>query len=295
MADLPFELLPFDIEYNQPVRVSPLVARITANNPGPLTGKGTNTYVVGQSDYSIIDPGPADTLHVDAILRATSGDIARIFATHNHEDHSPAAALLAKETGAELMGLIPDPNYEHTDLSFQPKRSLLDGEVIHGKDHLLTVIYTPGHLKQHFCLLLDQEQCLFAGDHVMQGATVTMIQAHGGNLLDYMQSIRKLQHYSLKTIAPAHGHLLKNPEEVLRLLYDHRMERESQIVAVLREYTDITTGELVSHVYPDLPENLRIPAQLSIDTHLRKLELEGRAKSYHEGHWLLEAHRWSLT
>ena len=294
MADLPSVLIKHPITYDRPVQLTPLVRRLTANNPSPYTGEGTNTYLVGNNGVSVIDPGPADRVHIDGILEACNGKIERIIATHNHMDHSPAAKVLADETGAPMLGLIPDEAYEYTDLTFSPAKDLFDGELIQGSDHHLRVVHTPGHLKQHLCLLLGEESMLLAGDHVMQGATVTMIQNHGGSLKDYLMSIRKLQQLEIKTIAPAHGHLMGEPSEVLARIYQHRIERENQIVEVLQENSGLTSLELVGLVYPGLPDGLTKAAQGSLESHLHKLQQEGRADVQYREHWLEDEHRWSL-
>ena len=212
MADLHTTLVHFDIVYDEPVVLSEWVQRITANNPSAFTGPGTNTYVIGKERFVVVDPGPNDPAHVEAILKATDGKIDYILATHAHEDHSPAGKPLADATGAAMIGFRCDVDSEHLDKTFVPKQDIEDGEVIDAGDFQLRAIYTPGHLKQHVCYLLEQESTLFAGDHIMQGATVVIIPPHGGTMWEYLESLMKLKGQGINWLAPAQGDIFAYAE-----------------------------------------------------------------------------------
>lgn len=295
MADLHTTLVHFDLLYDEPVVLSPLVRRITANNPSVFTGPGTNTYIVGTDRFTVIDPGPDDPAHVQAILQATGGRIDRILATHGHEDHSPAGKSLADATGAEMVGLVPSAELEHLDTSFAPTRDVQDGEIIDAGAYQLRAIYTPGHIKRHVCFLLEQEQILFAGDHIMQGATVVIISHHGGTMWDYLESLQKLKGQGIRLLAPAHGHLLASPDQVLQELYDHRLSREAKALAVLKQVKRGTIEELAPLVYPEIEGDLIKGSHIALWAHLQKLVHDGKATQHHEKHWIMGEEIWEFV
>lgn len=294
MADLHTTLVHFDILHDQPVRLSPLVQRITANNPGLFTGPGTNTYLLGRERFTVIDPGPAEPAHLDAILEATGGNIDFVFATHAHPDHSPAALPLVEATGARMMGLQVDSDSDLLDHTFAPDESLLDNEVVDIGEARLRVIETPGHLKQHLCYLLEEENLLFAGDHVMQGASVVIVPNHGGTMWDYLDSLRKLQGRNLRHLAPAHGHLLAQPDRVLQELLDHRLAREQKAIAALQTLRSATTEALAPLVYPEVRGEMIKATHLALWAHMQKLVRDGIASSHQENHWLMGDIIWDL-
>lgn len=295
MADIHTTLVHFDINYGEPVAISPLVRRITANNPSAFTGPGTNTYLVGKDRFTVIDPGPLDQDHIDAILKATDGKIDRILATHAHEDHSPAAKPLADATGAKMFGLQVNPDTEMLDQTFTPEKTIADGEVIDVGDYQFTAIYTPGHLKQHVCYLLEQEQLLFAGDHIMQGATVVIIPPHGGTMWEYLESLTKLKGRGIDRLAPAHGHVLSDPDKVFQELYDHRMSRERKAIAVLESVKKGTIEQLAPLVYPEIEGDLIKATHFALWSHLQKLVHDGVAKKHHEKHWIMGEEIWEIV
>ena len=294
MADLHTSLVPIDIVYDKPVRLSSRVRRITARNPSPFTGPGTNTYIVGQQRFCVIDPGPADAQHIDAILEATAGKIDYVFATHAHPDHSPAALPLVQATGARMMGLLPATGTEGLDYSFAPDESLLDNEVVDAGEVRLRVIETPGHLKQHLCFLLEEEALLFAGDHVMQGASVVIVPNHGGTMWDYLDSLRKLQGLGLRHLAPAHGHLLAQPDRVLQELIDHRMAREKKVVEALRQLRQASTEALAPLVYPEIEGDMIRATHVALWAHLQKLVRDGLVIRHQRQHWLIGEVMWEF-
>ena len=259
------------------VRLSPQVRRITAPNPGFMTGPGTNTYLLGAGDdIAVIDPGPAIDAHIEAVIKAAGARIRWILVTHTHMDHSPAAALLQAKTGAELMGM-PPPTFERQDQSFRPDRVLAHGERIELGGCVLRVIHSPGHASNQLCYLLEEESLLFTGDHVMQGSTV-VINPPDGDMRVYLESLRRLQGENITWFAPGHGFLMGQPQEVLERLLIHRLTRENKVLNAVREAGTATLEALLPAVYDDVPARLHPVASRSLLAHLIKLRTEGRLK-----------------
>jgi glyoxylase-like metal-dependent hydrolase (beta-lactamase superfamily II) len=256
-----------------PVALGKLVRRVLCGNPGMMTGPGTNTYLVGIDEVAVIDPGPADDAHLDAVAAAGSGRIEWILLTHTHPDHSPGAAGLKERTGAEVLAL------EDRD-GLVCDRHLVDGDTIEGTEFTLRAVHTPGHASNHLCYLLERERMLFAGDHVMDGSTV-VITPPDGDMGAYLASIERLLAHrpALRTIAPAHGHLIEDPAAKLSSYLEHRRDREAQVLAALREAGPggADTAGLVAAIYTDVPEVLHPAARFSVWAHLRKLATEGPA------------------
>jgi len=254
-----------------PVALGKLVRRVLCGNPGMMTGPGTNTYLVGIDEVAVIDPGPHDDAHLDAVAAAGSGRIRWILCTHTHPDHSPGAAGLKERTGAEVLsfadrdGLVCD-------------RHLADGDTVEGTEFTLRAVHTPGHASNHLCFLLERERLLFSGDHVMDGSTV-VISPPDGDMAAYLESIERLLRWrpSLRGIAPAHGHLIEDPAAKLADYLSHRLEREEQVLAAVRAAgpAGADTAELVRSIYADVPEVLHPVARFSVWAHLRKLRDEG--------------------
>jgi glyoxylase-like metal-dependent hydrolase (beta-lactamase superfamily II) len=257
-------------------RLSARVRRITAPNPGAMTGPGTNTYLVGSNDdVAVIDPGPPVESHVQAILAATGSSIARILVTHTHADHSPAALELKAATGAELIGLAP-PSDGHQDLTFRPDRIPADGEQIAFGQSTLRAIHTPGHASNQICYLLEEERMLFTGDHIMQGSTV-VINPPDGDMAQYLASLRKLKDVDIACLAPGHGYPIPDPQDTIEKLLRHRALRERKIATKLAALGDATVAELVPAVYDDVAPFMHSMAARSLMAHLLKLEHEGLA------------------
>ncbi len=267
------------------VQLSPKVRRITAPNPGFMTGPGTNTYLLGAGgDIAVIDPGPAIDAHVEAVLAAAGARLRWILVTHTHTDHSPAAALLKARTGAELMGMPPPP-FERQDQSFRPDRVLADGERIDLAGCMLRVIHAPGHASNQLCYLLEEERLLFTGDHVMQGSTV-VINPPDGDMRVYLDSLRRLQREDLAWFAPGHGFLMDKPQEALERLLIHRLTRENKVLNALRAAGEAALEQLLPAVYDDVSARLYPVASRSLLAHLIKLKDEGRLRESH-GRWSL--------
>jgi len=272
-----------DIVAGRAVRLSPHVIRITAPNPGPMTGPGTNTYLVGRGDlWTCIDPGPASPEHVRALVDAVNAQgadarIERILVTHTHRDHSPGAAPLALATGAPVLGrLAAHPDWQ--DDTFAPMREPVHGERLALAEGVtLRVIHTPGHASNHLCYLFEEEKTLFTGDHVMQGSTV-VINPPDGDMAAYLRALESLLAEDIEWLAPGHGFLVAEPHEVLRALIAHRLRREAKVVAALqRQAAPATARTLVPAVYDDVPAALHGVAERSLLAHLLKLEGDGRA------------------
>ncbi len=270
-----------DLVADRAVRLSPRLLRVTAHNPGMMTGPGTNTYLVGSGGagghWAVIDPGPDLAAHVDAILAAVAavhGRITRILVTHTHPDHSPAAAALALATGAPVWGRVAaDPQGQ--DASFAPQHEPAHGDRIAlGDGATLRVIHTPGHASNHLCYLLEEDKLLFTGDHVMQGSTV-VINPPDGDMAAYLRALRALLDEDLDWLAPGHGFLVAEPHGVLRGLIAHRLRREALVRAVLQRLGAADIATLLPEVYADVPIARHPVARRSLLAHLLKLQAEG--------------------
>jgi glyoxylase-like metal-dependent hydrolase (beta-lactamase superfamily II) len=231
----------------------------------------------------VIDPGPRDEAHLDAVLAAAPGKIRWIFATHTHTDHSPAAVALKDRTGALLHGRIAD-HPEWQDRTFAPDVPLVGGERIAlPGGSTLRVIHTPGHASNHLCYLLEEEQLLFTGDHVMQASTV-VINPPDGDMAAYMASLRGLLVEQLAWLAPGHGFLMAEPKRAIEHILVHRARREAKVVAALAASPGAPVEALLEKVYDDVPIRLHAMATRSLRAHLLKLQAEGRAQE-REGTW----------
>ncbi len=275
------------------IQLSSRVRRLIANNPGAMTGAGTNTYLVGRDEVAVVDPGPGDPTHVDAILQAVGdGRVRWVVVTHTHPDHSPAAAMLASHTGAELVGsVLADDG--HQDRTFAPASNVRHGDLVIGKDFTLEAIATPGHVANHYCYLLREERLVFTGDHIMGGSTVVIIPP-SGDMADYLHSLARLKEYPIKSLLPGHGDVMGDPIGVIDGLIAHRRRREDKVLRVLRGRGELSLADLTPLVYDDVDPGLHPVAQVSLWAHLLKLEKEGRAGKTIEQHWLFGQQRWGL-
>jgi glyoxylase-like metal-dependent hydrolase (beta-lactamase superfamily II) len=271
--------------------VTPHIRRVVADNPGPFTLLGTGTYIVGYGRVAVIDPGPRDEAHVARLLEALRGEtIEAILITHTHGDHSPAAALL-KEAGhdAPVYGFGPHPLSreqeeqveasgarleERADLDFEPDVHVTTGDVIKGWGWTFEALHTPGHISNHLCFAFREEKALFSGDHVMGWAT-TIIPPPDGDVVAYLASLDLLLDRDDVVYWPTHGPPIFDPQDYVRLLRVHRVEREQQILdAIGRGKTRIDA--MVKSIYKGYPDELRKPAARSVLAHLIKLVREGR-------------------
>jgi glyoxylase-like metal-dependent hydrolase (beta-lactamase superfamily II) len=268
-------------------RIAREVWRIVAPNPGPLTGPGTNTYVIGEQRSTVVDPGPTDSAHLDRILDVTGGKVDRILCTHSHPDHSPGAAPLRERTGALVYGL-PAPDDGYQDDSYSPDRGYRDGERIDAGASHLAVLHTPGHASNHVCLLLEELSLLFTGDHLMSGSTVVILPPDG-SMRQYLESLRRLRELPISDLAPGHGAVIRGAREEIDRVLAHRGKREAKVIEALRSRGTTTLDAILAEVYSDVPVSLHPVAMQSLLAHAIKLEEEGRALRAGESWaWLCE-------
>jgi glyoxylase-like metal-dependent hydrolase (beta-lactamase superfamily II) len=256
-------------------RLNTRVRRLVAPNPGPMTGAGTNTYLIGNDEVAVLDPGPAIPEHIEAILQAGDGRIRWIVCTHTHPDHSPAWQAVAEATGAEVIGALPaDDMFQ--DETFKPNKEVAHDEVLQTPEFTLRAVHTPGHVSNHYCFFLEEEQMIFAGDHIMNGSTVVIVPP-SGNMKAYIESLQLLLKYPLKFIAPGHGDVMEDSVAVIEWLVNHRLTREKKVLTNLQNLSAASMDELVAVVYDDVSVSLHQMAKLSLQAHLIKLETEGFA------------------
>jgi len=257
--------------------LSPLVRRITAGNSSVFTGPGTNTYLVGKEEITVIDPGPAMPEHIENIAKACGDDIKQILVTHTHPDHSPGAKLLHQRTAAPVMGMYA-LHKQTQDKTFKANKVLEDGDEIREIEYTLKAIHTPGHASNHLCYLLEEEKMIFTGDHIMEGSTV-VIGPPDGNMKQYIESLEKLKQFDISMIAPGHGNLMKDPKSVVDWIVSHRMFREKKVVDALTEFSKANLDQLVEKVYDDVDERLHGIARASLLANLNKVIEEDKAVS----------------
>jgi len=266
------------LEHDIPFRLNSRVRRLVAANPGVMTGPGTNTYLLGDDEVAVLDPGPALPAHIDAILDTAGDRIRWIVCTHTHPDHSPAWQAVAAATGAQVIGASP-PNDMHQDNTFRPTLEVQHDYVLKTDEFTLRAVHTPGHVGNHYCYLLEEEGMLFAGDHIMNGSTVVIIPP-SGDMKAYIESLQLLLNYPLKCIAPGHGEVMPEPTAVVDWLVKHRLMREQKVINGLRQTGRAPLDALVKVVYDDVDTSLHKMAVLSLRAHLIKLQHEQRALHY---------------
>jgi glyoxylase-like metal-dependent hydrolase (beta-lactamase superfamily II) len=262
-------------------RLSPLIRRLVAANPSPFTFTGTCSYIVGQGEVAVIDPGPADEAHVAGLLAAVAGErVSHILVTHTHRDHAAAAPMLKARTGAPIVGARahvaaeggPGLDAAH-ERDYAPDRALADGERIEGRGFTLETVATPGHAANHLCFALLQENALFSGDHVMAWST-SVVAPPDGSMADYMASLEKLRRRDAAIYWPGHGGPVREPQRYVRALASHRRQREAAILVRL-EAGDAEIAEIVARVYAGLAPALIRAASLSTLAHLEDLVARG--------------------
>ena len=257
------------MEAEKVVQISPLIKRITAANGSVFTGPGTNTYLVGNEDVTVIDPGPAMEEHIDVIL-AASDNIKQILVTHTHPDHSPGTRLLQQKLDVPAFGMLTESS-KNQDMTFSPERILKDGEILEKEEYSLEVVHTPGHASNHLCFILREEKFIFTGDHVMSGSTV-VIGPPDGSMKQYIDSLNKLKNYDMEKMAPGHGDILESPYQVADWIINHRLKREEKVFSALKDATRGTPESLVEKVYADVDSSLFPIAKAYLLAHLIKLE-----------------------
>lgn len=269
-------------DYERVDRVSPLIRRIVAENPGPFTFTGTGTYIVGQGEVAVIDPGPNDPNHIEAILGALEGEtVTHILITHTHVDHSPGAAPLKAATGAKTYGFGPHARSESGevveeggDMAFEPDIVTRHGDRIEGKGWTIEAVHTPGHTSNHLCFALLEEKALFTGDHVM-GWSTSVVSPPDGDMAAYMRSLDLLLTRNDAIYWPTHGPAIEDPRPFVEAFIAHREEREAQILEQVRAgRTQI--GEMVPVMYAAVDSRLHPAAARSVLAHVKRMVGDGR-------------------
>ena len=277
----------FDFAYGRRDQVSPLIQRVICENPGPFTFSGTGTYIVGRPDegapVAVIDPGPIDEAHLEALLAAVAvRTVSHVLVTHTHRDHSPLARPFADRVGAPVLAMRPPARQTHAsgtldeeeDEVFAPDTILSGGERIEGDGWTMTAMVTPGHASNHMAFALEEENALFCGDHVM-GWSTTVVAPPDGNMAAYMCSLDAVIAAGFSTLWPTHGAPVTDPAPFLAAYRAHRWEREAQILTQVRA-GDRTIAEMVPILYAAVDQRLWPAASLSVLAHLIKLVDEGR-------------------
>jgi glyoxylase-like metal-dependent hydrolase (beta-lactamase superfamily II) len=268
-----------DAPYGKLEQLAPGIARVLAHNPSAFTYYGTQTYLIGTKEVAVIDPGPDLPEHLDALDQAIGGrKVAAIMCTHTHRDHSPAARPLAEATGAPVVGCAPlalktvGPRADAAfDGDYAADRILADGESIEIDDRDVTAVATPGHTSNHLCFAYGD--ALFSGDHVM-GWSTTVVVPPDGEMGAYIASLEKLRQRADRVYYPAHGPPVTNPQQYVRGLIGHRMQREKQILRLVGERARDLPG-IVANAYPGLDPRLVPAAGGSVLAHLVDLEQRG--------------------
>ena len=275
-----------DFEYGKAEVLAPGIRRVIANNPSPFTFHGTGTYILGTGSVAVIDPGPDDEEHIDAILASLPGEtISHILVTHTHMDHSPGCRLLKAKTGAPTYAYGPHGAgkieqgvqvEEGGDMDFDPDHLVTHGEIIQGGDWSVECVYTPGHTSNHLCFQLREQKALFTGDHVM-GWSTSIISPPDGDMADYMLSLELLLERADDIYWPTHGPCIDEPRAHVEAYIAHRLEREQQIVACIKSGT-LEIREMVPLMYKDTPEFMYPAAARSVLAAMENLVKKGAVK-----------------
>ena len=279
-----------DVDYGVAEEVAPQIRRIVANNPGPYTFLGTNTYLVGRGHVAVIDPGPADEHHLAAIAEATRGErVTHILVTHSHRDHCDGARPLQTLLGGEILSFGPTGSRRgagtpglgeaFVDPAFLPDRTLKDGDVVRTGGVALDVLHTPGHAPDHLCFALVGHRTVFTGDHVM-GWNTTVIAPPEGSMASFLASLEKLLRRHDKIFLPAHGGRVQTPQRVVKAYIMHRQWRDQTILACLEDGVSTIPG-IVAKLYGALDSDLKAAAALSVLAHLEYLIRRGLAVADH--------------
>lgn len=283
MTAIPFKR-DFDFEYGRCDRLSDLVRRVVAPNPGPFTYTGTGVYIIGHGEVAVIDPGPVLPEHEAALERALDGErVSHVFVTHHHLDHSPLAHPLAERHGARVYGFGP-PGTLPTggevrleagdDTGFRPDVQVRDGETFRGPGWTIEALHTPGHTSNHVCYALLEENTLFSGDHVMAWST-SVISPPDGHMGDYLRELARIRDRGFDRLWPTHGPAVEEPRAFIQAYIDHRMAREAQILEQIRAGRH-TVRDMVAAIYADVDKRLHPAAAHSVLAHLIHMIETGR-------------------
>ena len=274
----------FDYRYGEMQQLTPLIRRIIANNPSAFTFRGTGTYVIGRGDVAVVDPGPLNDEHIEALKESLKDEkVTHILITHTHADHSPAAEPLKRFWGARTYGYGPHGAgkreqgvqvEEGGDMAFTPDVTVRHGDLIEGNGWTVECVYTPGHTSNHMCYSLKEEKALFTGDHVM-GWSTSVISPPDGDMTEYMKSLELLLQRDDEVYWPTHGTCIKDVKNYVRAFIDHRLEREAQILDCLgKGYRKIT--DMVPVMYTDIDPKMYGAAARSVLAAMLRLIDTGR-------------------
>lgn len=280
----------FDFAYGRCDRLSPMIRRVIANNPGPFTFTGTGTYIIGRDEpgagVAVIDPGPLDEAHLAALVGAVRHQtVSHILVTHTHRDHAPLARPFAEAVGAPILAARPPLKTIHAsgsldeddDDGFQPDVILTGGEKLNGHGWSIEALFTPGHASNHMAFALENENALFCGDHVM-GWSTTVVAPPDGDMADYMASLDVVIARKFDTLWPTHGAPIADPAPFLLAYRAHRLDREAQVLAQVRA-GHARIADMVPVLYAAVDPRLWPAASLSVWAHLIALEKAGRVRA----------------
>ena len=289
MTSIPF-LHDLDVEYGRSEQLSPTIRRVIAPNPGPFTYTGTGVYIIGQGQVAVIDPGPFDPVHEAALDEALAGEqVTHVFVTHHHLDHSPMAHPLAIKHGAKVYGFaVPGAPLAGSevrleagdDVGFKPDVEIADGQVFSGSGWTLEALHTPGHTSNHVCYALQEEDCLFSGDHVMAWST-SVISPPDGHMGDYLRELARVRDRNFTKLWPTHGPAVENPSQFVQAYIDHRLQREAQILDQLATGPQCVP-EIVATIYTHVDKRLHPAAAHSVLAHIIHLVELGRVECVDE-------------
>lgn len=273
----------FPFAYGVAQPLSPNIRRVIAPNPGPFTFTGTGTFLVGRGEVAVIDPGPDDPAHLQALLQALESErVTHVLVTHHHMDHSPMARPLADHFGAQILGRPAATTAEDggaarleagDDPDFRPDVEIQDGWRLHGPGWTLTALHTPGHTTNHFCYALEEEHALMCGDHVMAWST-SIVSPPEGHMGQYLASLERILRMGFRTLYPAHGPQIDDPAPFIEAYIAYRRRRETQILERLMS-GPTTIREIVEDLYRDVERRLHPAAMHMVLAHLIDLTERG--------------------
>jgi len=274
-------------EYGRVDTVAPGIRRVIAKNPSPFTFHGTGTYILGQGEVAVIDPGPLDPEHIRNVMAAIANErVTHILITHTHMDHSPGAALIKAQTGARTFGFGPHGAgkiaagvvvEEGGDMDFVPDVKVGHGEIIAGGSWSVECVYTPGHTSNHLCFQLIEQKALFTGDHIM-GWSTSIISPPDGDMAAYMKSLELMLERDDRVYWPTHGPCIEDPKTHVRAFITHRQERQQQIVDCMRGGVS-RIADMVPRMYTDTPEFMYPAAGRSVFAALEYMVACGLART----------------
>ena len=269
----------FEFEYGRVEHVSPLIRRVVANNPGPFTFVGTGVYIIGKGEVAVIDPGPHDQEHFEALKSALEGEtVTHVLVSHGHSDHSPLAQPLAEWAGCKTYAKnagVPTAKGElgsADDLGFMPNIKVKDGDVFEGPGWTVDVIETPGHTVNHLCFGLREENTCFSGDHIM-GWSTTVVAPPDGDMGDYMRSLEKIRRLQFDRLLPTHGAAIEGKAFVDTFIQEYAAHRRTREAAILEHLAagETSIPEMVKVMYADVDKRLHPAAAMSVLGHMLEL------------------------